>query len=283
ARTRDVKPSDTKGEVATVQLDEAVHVAEKTTQRDEPVQASTKQRPSGNREDVAVDQATNEATDAATKLAAPDIVEAVVDNAGEESSRQRHTRPDKDGPQPIGSANAADAPPTTAGTPSRFAQHLLGKAETASSRGPSISDADQARFVDRVARAVQATGDRGGTLRLRLSPPELGALTLEVKVQGGAVTARVEADTPAARSLLLENLPLLRERLAEHGMRVDQFDVDLSDRHPGGFSDGLQQHDRQHEDRPRSKAAALKRDDMSPVISSDTPTKNDTEQLNVIV
>jgi flagellar hook-length control protein FliK len=137
--------------------------------------------------------------------------------------------------------------------------------------------------VDRVARAVQATGERGGTLRLRLSPPELGALTLEVKVQGGVVSARVEADTPAARSLLLENLPLLRERLAEHGMRVDQFDVDLSDRHAGGTPDGLRQNDQQHQDRPRPKATSQEPEDASLAITGEAPTKNGNEQLNIIV
>jgi flagellar hook-length control protein FliK len=147
----------------------------------------------------------------------------------------------------------------------------------------NLSDADQARFVDRVARAVQATGDRGGTLRLRLSPPELGSLTLEIKVQSGAVTARVEADTPAARTLLLENLPLLRERLAEHGMRVDQFDVDLTDRHTGGTPDGMQQNDRQHEDRPRSPSHSREPQETPRSNSQEANTTIGNGQLNIIV
>ena len=54
---------------------------------------------------------------------------------------------------------------------------------------------------------------------------------MEIKVQGGALAARLEADTPMARSLLMDNLPVLRERLAEQGIRVEQFDVELLDRH----------------------------------------------------
>jgi hypothetical protein len=61
---------------------------------------------------------------------------------------------------------------------------------------------------------------------------------LEVKVQAGVLTARVEAETAVARSILLDNLPVLRERLAEQGVRVEQFDVSLADRQPGGPPDG---------------------------------------------
>jgi len=66
---------------------------------------------------------------------------------------------------------------------------------------------DQARFVQRVARAFRAIGQRSGSLRLRLSPPQLGSLRLEITVRDGAMTARVEAETPTARNLLLDNLP----------------------------------------------------------------------------
>ncbi len=39
----------------------------------------------------------------------------------------------------------------------------------------------------------------------------------------------MQAETPEARSALVENLPMLRERLAEQGIRIDRFDVDLMD------------------------------------------------------
>lgn len=108
---------------------------------------------------------------------------------------------------------------------------------------PNAPEADQAngvdrvRFVQRVVRAFQATGERGGTVRLRLSPPELGSLRVEISVNQGVMNARLEAENQTARQLLLENLPMLRERLADQGIKVEQFQVDLSDRPPGGLSD----------------------------------------------
>jgi flagellar hook-length control protein FliK len=247
-----------------------------------PSADATSQRRS-KRSDIAGNQPTDKTPEPATQSVDAALVEAAADTASDDNSRQRRNQYDPGSTQPIGPATTADDKTATSGTPSRFAQHLLAKAGDTVARGTSLTDADQARFVDRVARAVQATGDRGGTLRLRLSPPELGSLTLEIKVQGGAVTARVEADTPAARTLLIENLPLLRERLAEHGMRVDQFDVDLTDRHAGGTPDDLQQNDQQQEGRPRSKNSSREPEETPRSKSQEASTPIGSGQLNIIV
>lgn len=96
-------------------------------------------------------------------------------------------------------------------------------------------DVERARFVQRVTRAFQAANERGGQIRLRLSPPELGSLRLDLQIRDNAIIARVEAETTQARSILLESLPLLRERLAAQGMQVERFDVDLSGQSSGGL------------------------------------------------
>jgi flagellar hook-length control protein FliK len=92
--------------------------------------------------------------------------------------------------------------------------------------------------VQRVARAFQAADDEGGQIRLRLSPPELGAMKLEITVHGGAMTAHVETETSAARNMLLDNLPALRQRLADQNIKITQFDVDLKDQSGGGMASG---------------------------------------------
>jgi flagellar hook-length control protein FliK len=90
--------------------------------------------------------------------------------------------------------------------------------------GPHV---DPARFVSRVARAVQTAHERGTPLQLRLSPPELGTMRLELTVRGGALTASIETDNANARQVLLDNLPALRDRLAEQSVRIERFDVDV--------------------------------------------------------
>ena len=62
------------------------------------------------------------------------------------------------------------------------------------------------------------------------------------------MTARVELETSTARSLLLDNLPALRERLGQYDIKIERFDVDLTDRSAGGSprepGDRAQSHDR---------------------------------------
>jgi flagellar hook-length control protein FliK len=104
---------------------------------------------------------------------------------------------------------------------------------------------DSARFVGRVARAFHTAQERGGTLQLRLSPPELGSLRLELVVKDGILAASLEAETPAARRVLLDHLPALRDRLAEQSIRIERFDVDV--RRDGG-SNQAQSGPHQHRD-----------------------------------
>ena len=87
----------------------------------------------------------------------------------------------------------------------------------------------QARFIQRVTKAFQIAEQRGEPIRLRLHPPELGSLRLEVKLEGNLMVARIEAETQSARMLLIDHLPLLRDRLAEQEIQIQQFDVDLLD------------------------------------------------------
>jgi len=112
------------------------------------------------------------------------------------------------------------------------ARAISGQAAETNSRD-GLSEIDRVRLVQRVARAFHNLRDQGGQLRLRLSPPELGALRLDVMVRDGALTAHLEAETSAARTILLDNLPALRDRLAEQQIRLERFDVDLMDRPPG--------------------------------------------------
>lgn len=121
---------------------------------------------------------------------------------------------------------------------------------TESSEGPRI---DPSRFVARVAKAFHTAQDRGGTLQLRLSPPELGALRLELTVKDGAMSAALQTETASARRLLLDHLPALRDRLAEQNIRVDRFDVDV--RRDGSESQAdargsRQQHFQHHSEQP---------------------------------
>jgi flagellar hook-length control protein FliK len=157
--------------------------------------------------------------------------------------------------QPTGPTPSADAPgprpslveqakvaashpvePLPASTEER--RGLINRLSAATGRSRSRAAAgevevDRVRFVQRVARAFQSIGPEGGHVRLRLSPPSLGSAQLEITVHADLVTARLEVENPAARQLLVDSLPALRERLAQHDLKIVRFDIDLMGDRPG--------------------------------------------------
>jgi|GEM_PF-3022715 len=78
--------------------------------------------------------------------------------------------------------------------------------------------------VDQVRAAVVTAHQEQRQLRVRLNPPELGPLQVEVHQKDGVITARLEAQSAATHRLILENLPQLRESLAQQGLNVDRID-----------------------------------------------------------
>ena len=66
---------------------------------------------------------------------------------------------------------------------------------------------------------------RGGSITMRLEPPALGQLRIELQINQGAVVADFTAATPEARVLLEANLGMLRERLESQGLSVERITV----------------------------------------------------------
>ena len=185
-------------------------------------------------------------------------------------------------PVPGGSASAETQPTA----PIRTATDPVNQTQP-TGKTTEPGQVDQARFVQRVTRAFQAMGGREGTVRLRLSPPELGSLRLEIAVRNGVMTARVEAETSTARNLLLDNLPALRDRLAQQDIKVEQFNVDLSDRSPGGLPE-------QMADQAKSRDRGNDNDSSRPTDDGDENTEDaqtvvtanrpgEENQLNVVI
>jgi flagellar hook-length control protein FliK len=196
------------------------------------------------------------------------------------------------GPQITPAFQAGDAleskapPPAGAGANVGALRSGSGSTTSKTTGGSNISEVDRVRFVQRVARAVQSAGDRGGVLRLRLSPPELGSLRLEVSIKDGAMTAKVEAESTTARSLLLDHLPELKQRLAEQQIRVERFDVDLMNQNSSDLpqqSESQSQAQRQHRSVAPSRRRAGQAQAISPAGAAPAARGNGNGQLNVII
>jgi flagellar hook-length control protein FliK len=189
------------------------------------------------------------------------------------------------GPSPAGSSNSTV--PAATSTTSNNASTTANGTTAAHSAETSLSQADRVRFVQRVEQAFQDANSQGGSVRLRLSPPDLGSLKIEIKVSRGEMTARVEADTPSARNLILDNLPVLRDRLAQHDIKVQRFDVDLMDRSGGGLAN---QSPQQQTPSWQNSASAAPRAQTQPAPTAATATEvtpgrvaNGEGRLNVVV
>jgi flagellar hook-length control protein FliK len=86
----------------------------------------------------------------------------------------------------------------------------------------------RAEFANRLADSVHVAAQNGRTLRIRLHPPELGALQIEVSLRDGVVTARLEVQTAGAQQTILDSMSHLRDALAQHGTGVERIDVQLA-------------------------------------------------------
>lgn len=181
--------------------------------------------------------------------------------------------------QPTAKTETSPQPPPVA-TP-RLPAEVLGIGPSTST---PVSDPAPVRLLQRVARAFAVAKPDSGEVTLRLSPPELGSLRLEVRVHQGAMVARVEAETSTARNILVDNLPALRDRLAEQGVRIERFDIDLMQRHTGGaFDRSAQQQNNEPAAPPQPQPSRTAAASESPRPRTHSPTPIDSKRLNVIV
>ena len=79
--------------------------------------------------------------------------------------------------------------------------------------------------VSRVLRAGQTVlqQQQGGTMTLRLTPPEMGVVRIHMQVQDGTVRVQFNTDTPQARQLLQQHMDTLRQGLERQGLTVERL------------------------------------------------------------
>lgn len=64
-------------------------------------------------------------------------------------------------------------------------------------------------------------------MRIRLNPPELGAMRIRIRVANNGVKAMLMVDQPQAHTLLEESLPALLRALHDQGLKVDSLSVEI--------------------------------------------------------
>jgi len=163
----------------------------------------------------------------------------------------------------------AVASPTSAGE--------SGQAVTELKPQPTVGDRiDLAR---RILDAVQISAQKSRPLRVRLHPPELGVLQVEITREQGSISARLEVETLAARQILAEHLAELKASLHRNGVTVERLDIQLADGRSGGRirehfeqspSSETWHHPSEHDER--------RRDDQSESPEDDEPADQHSDE-----
>jgi len=145
-------------------------------------------------------------------------------------------------PLPPALRPAADA--SSAFVPS-VAPFIIDRVQPVAAFAPAVPAApvDHNAIADQVLRgAFMRNVGQSSEMRLSLVPDSLGDVSVKLIVSAGSVTAHVVAETPEVRDALIAGQPQLAKSLADAGLKLTSFTVDLSGSSFAGFSQ--QQNDR---------------------------------------
>jgi flagellar hook-length control protein FliK len=118
---------------------------------------------------------------------------------------------------------------STSGTSGTSGTTTTAKAGTTHSVDqPEPTQQERVRLIQRIARSFNRITPDGGQINLRLHPQNLGSLNMQVRIEGRSLSAKMTTETNAARDAILQDLPVLRQRLADQGYDVTKFQVEVA-------------------------------------------------------
>lgn len=79
----------------------------------------------------------------------------------------------------------------------------------------------------KIVQEVRASGQNAYRAEIRLDPPELGRLDIELNVEGKRIWARLTVENAAAREQVQTEIPRIRELLESQGLGEAQVEVQL--------------------------------------------------------
>jgi len=90
---------------------------------------------------------------------------------------------------------------------------------------PMLDQMERVRLVQRVANACLFAANQSGTIRIKLHPEALGSVAVKIRTKNKTMNIELEAETEAAKAVLLENAGDLKRQLLKHGIQVESFSV----------------------------------------------------------
>ena len=100
---------------------------------------------------------------------------------------------------------------------------------------PSVGD----QVLHQVVSSLKMQWKDGiGEAKLHLRPDALGAVSVSLRVEAGAVTAVVRADSPQVQEWVVQHQQTLRQQMEAAGLRLDELVVTPDDQPQGGRPEG---------------------------------------------
>ncbi len=131
------------------------------------------------------------------------------------------------GPSPAATAVDSPTPPPVAGSPTvNPTAPATDATPTAQVSAPLNTEMETDPNVARVMRGMRGViHQNGGSVNVRLNPPDLGVVRVQMRIDQGTVVAQLQAEHESVRTLLNHQLGQLRSALESHGLTVDKLDV----------------------------------------------------------
>jgi flagellar hook-length control protein FliK len=122
---------------------------------------------------------------------------------------------------------------------------------------------DRAELVDRIVQAARLTQSRGSArIKIALNPPNLGELKVDLSIRQRVLHGTLQAESVAAKEMILSNLQSLKDSLEQQGIHVGEFQVLVDP----SFQQAAQQDP--DDGRPRSGAPSYAMDVSDPLGGS---------------
>lgn len=111
------------------------------------------------------------------------------------------------------------------------------------------TDVDPNSIIEQVIKGIQVRnlGPDNSEMRMQLSPEHLGDVSVKLSMSGGNISATITAQSAEVRDVLLANQNELHRSLADAGLKLQNFSVNVSGGGPHGFA--------QHQDLARNAGA----------------------------
>ena len=91
---------------------------------------------------------------------------------------------------------------------------------------PTQAGAAESQITDQIVQSMRLQWQQGGgEATIELNPNYLGKVQVSVRVEHGAVTESVQAETPLVREWMATHREELTQALSQQGMRLDRLEI----------------------------------------------------------